>query len=101
MLRNVDLADLEVLGAKMKRGTDHHWQLVQYKYDIAIYALCKCGYHYACSGNKRNDDGSFSLEQVVDPCRLFPYCPVCGARKKTYSTEVVRKECSPWSTKII
>ena len=80
----------------MKRGTDHSWTLVRYKFDIAIYALCGCGYHYICS---KTEGGG--LKQVVDENKLFPYCPVCGARKKNYSTEVVQKECTPWASVVL
>ena len=69
-----------------KRGTDHVWQIVKYAGDISLYARCKCGYHYACSKNKRNPDGTWSFEQEIS--HLYPYCPVCGARKKRYTEEV-------------
>lgn len=66
----------------MKRGKDHNWEIVKYKGDISLYARCKCGYRYSCSSSKRNDDGTFSFEQEIT--KIFPYCPVCGARKKRY-----------------
>lgn len=69
-----------------KRGTDHSWKLVRYKGDIAIYGLCGCGYRYRCSTNKQSPDGAFSVEQEVT--RLYPYCPMCGARKKRYSDSI-------------
>ena len=78
----------------MKRGKDHNWEIVKYKGDISLYARCKCGYRYACSSSKRNDDGTFSLEQEIT--KIFPYCPVCGARKKTYSTDVTRLDKFSW-----
>lgn len=73
----------------MKRGTDHLWTLVRYRGDIAIYATCNCGYSYLCSGNKRNEDGSWSFEQEVK--WLSNYCPNCGARKKRVTENV---ECN-------
>lgn len=78
-----------MVGMKGKRGTDHMWQLVRYPADIAIYAECRCGFKYACSHSKRNGDGSWSVEQEVD--YLYPYCPICGARKKWQSKDI-RKE---------
>lgn len=60
----------------MKRGTDHSWELVKYNGDICIYARCKCKYHYNSKTN------------VMDKERipfLYPYCPMCGAKKKWYS----------------
>lgn len=71
----------------MKRGTDHTWQLVKYKEDMAIYAKCKCKFRYACSENKRNEDGTFSFKQI--PTLFYPYCPNCGARKKYYTDEII------------
>lgn len=71
-----------------KRGTDHTWQLVKYNGDAAIYARCKCKYHYNCGRNKRNEDGSWSLIQVSTV--FYPYCPMCGARKKWYTEEIKR-----------
>ena len=70
-----------------KRGTDHTWQLVKYNYDVAIYAKCKCGYHYCCSTDAIEEDGSRNpLHQV--PTIFYPYCPVCGARKKWRTNEM-------------
>ena len=34
---------------KMKRGTDHWWEVRRYKGDAALYAHCKCGFQYHCS----------------------------------------------------
>ena len=45
----------------MKRGKDHVWELVKYIGDLAIYAKCKCGYHYNCSVSYRNKSGYLSL----------------------------------------
>ena len=71
-----------------KRGTDHTWQLVKYNSDGAIYARCKCKHHYNCGRSKRNEDGSWSPIQV--PTVFYPYCPMCGARKKWYTEEIKR-----------
>ena len=67
-----------------KRKTDHHWKVVVYKPDICWYATCKCGFAYGVSRNVRNEDGSWSFEQYIDPQDVYQYCPRCGARKKTY-----------------
>lgn len=73
----------------MKRGTDHSWEIRKYFGDIALYARCKCGFEYACSSSKRNEeDGSWSFKQEIT--KLYYYCPNCGARKKWYN-EVPRK----------
>lgn len=69
----------------MKRGTDHNWKIVRYKGDIALYALCKCGFYYHCSTCVRNEDGTWGTKQQVT--KIYPYCPNCGARKKTYDAE--------------
>ena len=44
----------------MKKGRriDHAWNIRKYKGDLALYAHCSCGFQYACSSNKRNEDGS-------------------------------------------
>ena len=68
---------------KMKRGTDHCWDVRKYLGDIALYAHCNCGFQYVCSSNHRNEDGSWSLLQ--DITYLYQYCPLCGARKKYYN----------------
>ena len=73
---------------RVKRGTDHNWEIRKYRGDIAFYARCKCGFYYCCSSNVRNGDGSFSLKQYIS--KLYPYCPVCGARKKWYNKEPVK-----------
>lgn len=75
----------------MKRGTDHNWQIVKYKGDIAIYAKCKCGFHYNCGGSKRGQDGVWSLTQEVKSEKIYPYCPFCGARKKYYNDNCIFK----------
>ena len=65
------------------RGIDHSWETRKYIGDVAIYAHCKCGFEYACSSSKRNEDGSWSLEQEITT--LYYYCPICGAHKKYYN----------------
>ena len=76
-----------MVNSMIKRGKDHCWQLVKYKVDIAIYAKCKCGYHYCCSEADRDEDGTLLPFKQI-PTRFYPYCPICGARKKTYTTEI-------------
>lgn len=78
----------------MKRGTDHSWQTVKYRGDIAIYARCKCGFRYNCSSSIRNEDGSWSLKQQIT--FLYRYCPSCGARKKWYNEEPIKLEETLW-----
>ena len=74
---------------KNKRGTDHKWNLVKYKGDIAIYAECKCGHYYNCSRDKRTEDGAWSVHVI--PTIFYPYCPCCGARKKIHSAEIEKR----------
>ena len=81
---------------KNKRGTDHNWQIIRYKDDICLYARCKCGFDYACSINKRKEDGTLSFIQEVVPNKIYPYCPYCGAKKKTYDSEVTKLDKNRW-----
>ena len=78
----------------MKRGTDHSWQVRKYRGDIALYAHCKCGFQYYCSSSKRNEDGTWSVEQVIT--NLYQYCPHCGARKKWYNEEPIKMDKYLW-----
>ena len=78
----------------MKRGTDHNWEIVKFNGDIALYALCKCGFRYPCSSSTQNTDGSWSPKQEVT--KIYPYCPLCGARKKRYSADVVKLDRYSW-----
>lgn len=71
-----------------KRGKDHTWELTQYNGDIAIYARCKCKFHYNCGRSRREEDGSWSVKQY--PTVFYNYCPSCGAKKK-WKTEDVTK----------
>ena len=70
------------------RQVDRKWDMRKYKGDLALYAHCKCGFEYCCSSNKRNEDGSWSLEHEINPYKLFHYCPNCGAHKKWYFIKV-------------
>ena len=65
------------------RRIDHSWEVRKYKYDMALYARCSCGFQYVCSSSKRNEDGSWSFQQEIT--KLYPYCPQCGAHKKWYN----------------
>ena len=78
----------------MKRGTDHTWQMVRYNGDIAIYALCRCGFHYPASHSARNADGTWSAKQEINGC-LYRYCPLCGARKKLRTQDILRLDDYP------
>ena len=71
----------------MKRGTDHIWQIRNYKCDVALYAHCKCGFEYSCSHSIRNEDGTWSFKQEIT--YMYRYCPHCGARKK-WMTDTVK-----------
>ena len=85
----------------LKRGKDHTWQLVKYKVDLAIYAKCKCGFHYCCSTDSINEDGSRNPAKQ-EPTRFYRYCPVCGARKKYYTTDITKidkYECEDWNSR--
>lgn len=73
---------------KMKRGTNHSWEVRRYKGDIALYAHCNCGFEYSCSSSIRNEDGTWSLKQAIT--KIYRYCPNCGAKKKWYN-DVPRK----------
>ena len=78
----------------MKRGTDHKWEIVKYKGDIALYARCKCGFKYNCSSSKRDEKGFWIPEQ--ENTKIFFYCPCCGARKKIYNIKPVYLDESEW-----
>lgn len=81
-----------------KRGKDHCWQLVKYKVDLAIYAKCKCNFHYRCSIDGKTEDGSYNPFNQV-PAKFYPYCPVCGARKKYYTNDITnidKYECEDY-----
>ena len=79
---------------RKRRGKDHHWEIRKYCGDLALYAHCKCGFDYACSSSKRNEDGSFSFEQEIT--NLYSYCPYCGAYKKWYNDVPVKINKYPW-----
>ena len=79
---------------RMKRGTDHNWQVVRYIGDCALYARCKCGYHYICSSSTKNEDGTLNFKQIITT--LYHYCPNCGARKKWYNEAPIKLEELPW-----
>ena len=79
----------------MKKGRrkDHSWQFVKYKGDIAFYARCSCGFHYACYKEHSNEQ-RFPLE--IAPEKLYNYCPFCGSRKTRYVEEVVAIDKFQW-----
>lgn len=69
-----------------KRMKYDNWYIIKFKWDIALYAKCRCGFKYCCSSNVRNDDGSWSPKQEI--VKLYPYCPMCGHKKRTYSENI-------------
>ena len=77
----------------MKRGTDHNWEMRRYRGDTAIYAHCKCGFEYNCSKNV-NEDGYWKT--IINTHYIFWYCPRCGARKKTYDTQITKIDRERW-----
>ena len=64
----------------MKRKRYNSWKFVKYKGDIAIYAKCKCGFHYSCY----IDDATNPFKVTPDPNQLYPFCPMCGSKKEIY-----------------
>ena len=78
----------------MKKGRkkDHVWQFVRYKFDTAIYARCSCGFRYSCC----KDIAEIGLKIVPAPEKLYPYCPICGARKTKYIDDVIKLDMYPW-----
>lgn len=78
------------------RQIDRIWEIRKYKDDLALYAHCKCGFEYYCSSNKRNEDGSWSFEQEINPYKIYHYCPNCGAHKKWYSYFIQKIDKSRW-----
>ena len=70
------------------RGRDPVWELVKYKGDMQIYARCKCGFKHGCTFGK--------AVPTVDDIKLFPYCPICGAKKKRVTDEPRRIDKYSW-----
>ena len=62
------------------RQVDRKWDIRKYKGDGALYAHCKCGFEYCCSGSKRQEDGTWSLKQYIMINKIYHYCPNCGAK---------------------
>ena len=82
---------------KNKRGTDHTWQIVKFTGDIALYAKCKCGFNYCCSTTGRDENGYWIFaKQIIDPYKIYPYCPLCGARKKYYNDDIKKIDRFRW-----
>ena len=75
---------------KVKRGKDSLWRPIKFKSDGAIYAKCKCGFYYPCY----KEDEHFKIS--INPNKMYPYCPICGARKKRYLTEVEKLDKTKW-----
>lgn len=79
---------------KNPRGKDPTWRIVKYKGDVSYYARCKCGYHCICSfpGNVSKGEPI----AVFDSGMLYPYCPVCGSKKKWYEDDFETLDMYPW-----
>lgn len=78
---------------KNTRGKDPWWRIVKYQGDVAYYARCKCGFHYGCY------DVNYAEERplvTIDTDRLYPYCPICGSKKKWYDDDVKQLDMAPW-----
>ena len=71
----------------VKRGTDHKWEIIRYKGNMALYARCKCGFEYRCSRTEfiESVDGSKSSKEHI--AIIYPYCHCCGAKKEFYNAE--------------
>lgn len=65
----------------------HYWRIVKYNGNLALYALCDCGFHYCASHNSYDENGHPSFKQTLNEV-LYNYCPICGDRK-LYHTESV------------
>lgn len=75
------------------RAIDHIWNFVKYKGDAAVYAKCSCGFRYSC-GKSRDNEHPLPIEPDLN--KLYPYCPLCGARKTKYNPEMVRIDKYMW-----
>lgn len=71
---------------KKGRGKDHKWRFVKYKGNSAICAQCHCGFTYSCCREVREGNNGFKIEPA--PEKLYPFCPMCGSKKKTYNDKV-------------
>ena len=69
---------------------DHQWHIKKFKGDAAIYAYCYCGFSYGCYYQK-------GLICYLDPNKLYPYCPMCGAKKRTYNINPEKMDCERWT----
>lgn len=78
---------------RVKRGKDSLWRPIKFKGDCAIYAKCKCGFYYPCYSTNTWLN-TFKVE--IDPNKIYPYCPICGARKKRYLTDVEKLDKTKW-----
>lgn len=76
---------------RMIRGKDAWWRPIKFKGDAAIYAKCKCGWYYPCY---KLMDSTFKV--VIDPRKMYRYCPSCGARKKWYKEEITQIDKYLW-----
>ena len=64
------------------RQIDRSWDMRKYKGDGAIYAYCKCGFYYPCYKINKNEN---CFEVIIDPNKIYHYCPYCGKPIITFS----------------
>ena len=72
-----------------RNKSDHQWHIKKFKGDLAVYAYCKCGFSYGSYYQK-------GLNCYLDPSKLYPYCPICGAKKRTYNPEPEKVDRYRW-----
>lgn len=90
------------MNKKKKRGVDHAWSFVTYKYDSAIYARCSCDFSYPCCIFLDQMRDGVPVSVVPDPDKLYNFCPQCGARKNRHSNKVERIDKNPpWGRLVI
>lgn len=77
------------------RKKDHVWKLVKFRGDIAIYALCSCGFCYACSNLKKGE----MIQVEIKEESFYRYCPNCGARKTLRTDDIKKIDKSIWAIK--
>ena len=85
--------DMAVEALEKQIEEDDTWQFVKYKGDIATYAKCNCGFHYACY---KYHSINQPFPTKPDPEKLYKYCPLCGSRKTKYIDEIINIDKYSW-----